>query len=150
MIAALAGAILPVAAHAQAPAVGNYSSARIADGSWTYVASPSGGEARFVNSSGQAQLLLTCTRATRQIAIARPSPVAAPMLQVWASNAARNLPAAFNPATRLATATLPATDPLLDALALSRGRLAVAVGGQPAIVPPAWGEITRVVEECRL
>jgi hypothetical protein len=41
-------------------------------------------------------------------------------------------------------------DPLLDAMAMSRGRVAVGVAGQPATVAPAWGEISRVVEECRL
>jgi hypothetical protein len=131
-------------------AVPDYSNARIGEGSWSQAATSGGIEATFRNSAGQPQLYLTCARASRQVLIARPASVAAPFLQVWTSSASRNLPASFNPATRRLSATLPAQDPLLDAMAMSRGRIAVGVAGQAAIVTPAWGEITRVVEECRL
>jgi hypothetical protein len=46
-------------------------------------------------------------------------------------------------------ATLQARDPLLDAIALSRGRFAVETGGLETLYLPAWPEITRVVEDCR-
>jgi hypothetical protein len=131
-------------------AVPDYSNARAIDGSWSQAPVAGGIEATFRNSAGQPQLFLTCARATRQVLVARPAVGVAPILQVWTSSASRNLPAAFNPATRRISATLRATDPLLDAMALSRGRIAVGVAGQPAIVAPAWGEISRVVEECRL
>ena len=150
IVALLGAAVTPVAASAQAPAVTDQSNARIMDGSWSYAATAGGGEAQFRNVAGQAQLFLTCTRATRQVSIARPAMGAAPILQVWTSSASRNLPAAFNPSTRRLSATVPAGDPILDAMAMSRGRIAVGVAGQPAIVAPAWGEISRVVEECRL
>ena len=131
-------------------AVPDYSNARAVDGSWSYAATAGGAEATFRNGAGQPQLFLTCVRASRQIVVARPAAAAAAVLQVWSSNASRNLTASFNPATRRLSATLAASDSLLDALALSRGRIAVGVAGQPAIVAPAWGEISRVVEECRL
>ena len=153
-IAALFSAVVtPLAAAAQAPAipaVTDQSNARIMDGSWTYAATAGGAEAQFRNAAGQPQLFLTCMRASRQVSIARPAMGAAPILQVWTSSAARNLPASFNPATRRLSTTLPANDLLLDAMAMSRGRIAVGITGQPAIVAPAWGEIARVVEECRL
>ena len=131
-------------------AVPDYSNARTVDGSWTYAAIAGGGEATFRNGAGQPQLFVTCVRANRQVLIARPAATPATVLQVWSSNASRNLPAAFNPTARRLAATLAARDPLLDSMALSRGRSAVGVTGQPAIVAPAWGEISRVVEECRL
>ena len=146
--AALLGATS--AAIAQTPAVPDYSNARTLEGSWTYAATAGGAEATFRNSAAQPQLFLTCVRASRQVLIARPAAAAAPTLQLWASNASRNLPASFNPATRRIQATLAASDTLLDAMALSRGRIAVGIAGQPAIVAPAWGEISRIVEECRL
>jgi len=139
----------PSLALAQA-AVPDHSNARVAEGSWSQAATAGGLEATFRNSAGQPQLFLTCVRSTRQVLIARPASVAAPFLQVWTSSASRNLPAAHNPATRRLTATLAATDSLLDAMAMSRGRIAVGVAGQPAIVVPPWGEVSRVVEECRL
>ncbi|MDP4574992.1 hypothetical protein Q9K02_07555 [Qipengyuania sp. G39] len=40
-------------------------------------------------------------------------------------------------------------DPLLDAMALTRGRFAVEVQGAPSLYLPAWAEVTRVIEDCR-
>jgi hypothetical protein len=40
-------------------------------------------------------------------------------------------------------------DSMLDAMALSRGRIAINVAGQKPIAIPSWAEITRVVEDCR-
>jgi hypothetical protein len=131
-------------------AVPDYSNARIADGNWSQTPTAGGYEATFRNPAGQPQLYMSCVRVSRQVSIARPASAAAPFLQVWTSSASRNLPASFNPATGRLSATLPAQDPLLDAMAMSRGRVAVGVAGQAAIVAPAWGEISRVVEECRL
>ena len=147
IFAALLGATSPLFAQSAVP---DYSSARTVEGSWTQAAIAGGAEATFRNSTGQPQLFLTCLRASRQVTVARPASAASPFLQVWTSSASRNLPASFNPATRRLSATLGATDPLLDAMAMSRGRIAVGVAGQPAIVAPPWGEISRIVEECRL
>lgn len=46
-------------------------------------------------------------------------------------------------------AQLTADDPLLDAMAFSRGRFAVQVAGRAPLVIPAWPELARVVEDCR-
>jgi hypothetical protein len=46
-------------------------------------------------------------------------------------------------------ATVSADDPLLDALAFSRGRFAVETAGAPTLIVPAWPELARVVEDCR-
>lgn len=42
----------------------------------------------------------------------------------------------------------PASDPLLDAMAFSRGRF-VLQGGPASLVLPAWPEVARVIEDCR-
>ncbi len=44
---------------------------------------------------------------------------------------------------------LPARDPLLDAIAFSRGRFAVQAAGTIPLYMPSWTEISRVVEDCR-
>ena len=49
----------------------------------------------------------------------------------------------------LIVAELAASDPLLDAIAFSRGRFAVDVPGTAPVYVPAYPEITRVVEDCR-
>jgi hypothetical protein len=69
---------------------------------------------------------------------------------VWTTAQTRSLPASFNPATGRLTATLSAYDPFLDAIAFSRGRIAVSVTGQPALILPAWADAARVVEDCRV
>jgi hypothetical protein len=40
-------------------------------------------------------------------------------------------------------------DPILDAMAFSRGRISVEVEGQQPIILPSWAEIARIVEDCR-
>jgi len=46
-------------------------------------------------------------------------------------------------------ASIAASDPLLDQMAFSRGRLFVQAEGGPALIVPAWPEIARVTEDCR-
>jgi hypothetical protein len=135
--------------HAQT-AIADLSTAATVAGSWTYASKPDGSEASFVNASALPQLTIRCTRATRQVTISRPASGAAPFLNVWTSAQTRNLPASFNPATARLSATVAAHDPLLDAIAFSRGRFAIGVSGTPAIVLPAWAEPARVIEDCRV
>jgi hypothetical protein len=42
-----------------------------------------------------------------------------------------------------------ANDAVLDQIAYSRGRFAVEVQGLAPLIVPAWGEVGRVVEDCR-
>jgi hypothetical protein len=118
-------------------------------GNWIYTLASDGSEAVYVNATAQPQLVIHCTRATRRISIAKPTRGAAPFLSIWTSSQTRNAPASFNPATMRLTADFAAFDPLLDALAFSRGRFAVSVSGTPALVVPPWPEIARLVEDCR-
>jgi hypothetical protein len=52
------------------------------------------------------------------------------------------------PASGTVAATLPARDPLLAAMAFSKGRFAVESPGLATLYLPAWPEVTRVVEDC--
>jgi hypothetical protein len=45
--------------------------------------------------------------------------------------------------------TLTARDPLLDAMAFSRGHFAVEVAGLAPLYVPSWPEVSRVIEDCR-
>ncbi len=45
--------------------------------------------------------------------------------------------------------SLPARDPLLDAMAFSRGRFALDAAGLPTLYIPSWPEVSRVIEDCR-
>jgi hypothetical protein len=118
-------------------------------GNWTYAATADGSEAAFANASAIPQLWLHCTRATRRVSVAKSATAAAPLLNVWTSALTRSAPASFNPATGRLTIDLAPTDPLLDAISSSRGRIGFSVAGQPALVIPAWAEAARVIEDCR-
>jgi hypothetical protein len=118
-------------------------------GSWTITTAPDGSAATFVNASAMPQLTIRCSRATRRVSIAKPGSVAVPFLYVWTSTMSRSVPASFDPATARQTIQVPAYDPLLDALAFSRGRIAVYIADKPALVVPAWPEVARVIEDCR-
>jgi hypothetical protein len=50
---------------------------------------------------------------------------------------------------RTAIARLPVADPLLDAMALSKGRFAVEVFGVAPLYLPSHAEVSRVIEDCR-
>lgn len=51
--------------------------------------------------------------------------------------------------SHIVRAELPAADSFLDAMALSKGRFAVEVAGEPTLYVPSWPEVTRVIEDCR-
>jgi hypothetical protein len=46
-------------------------------------------------------------------------------------------------------AELKAGDPVLDAIAFSRGRFTFDAAGQPMLALPSWAEVARVIEDCR-
>lgn len=118
-------------------------------GSWTLAPAPDGSAATFLNASAMPQLTIRCARATRRVLISKPGSVAVPFLNVWTSTMTRRIPASFDPATARITIQIPAYDPLLDALAFSRGRVAIYVADKPALVVAAWPEVARVIEDCR-
>jgi hypothetical protein len=148
-IAIAAALALTAASPLNAQAVPDLSTATPIAGNWTYAATPDGSEAAFANASTVPQLLVHCTRATRHVSIAKAATAAAPFINVWTSSQARSAPASFNPATGRLTIDLAPTDPLLDAISSSRGRIGFSIAGQPALVIPAWAEAARVIEDCR-
>jgi hypothetical protein len=108
--------------------------APLSAGRWTYGARAG---ATF-GPAGAPALSVRCT-APRRIAIERPG---AESLTFRTSAMMRTVAAG-------AAAALDADDPLLDALAFSRGRFAVEAPGQTRLIVPAWPELARVVEDCR-
>jgi hypothetical protein len=44
---------------------------------------------------------------------------------------------------------VPARDPLLDAMAFSRGRWRIEAEGRASLTVPSWPEVARVIEDCR-
>lgn len=120
----------------------------VTPGTWTYRRDPRGSLALFGARGAGAQLTLRCDLDARRVYLSRAGAQAAP-LAIRTSTAARTLavePVGGQPGH---AATFAPTDPLLDAIAFSRGRFVVEQPGAPALVVPAWPEIGRVIEDCR-
>jgi hypothetical protein len=141
---------LTAAAQAGTPVQSNLEYVDPIAGSWTYAAASDGSEATFANAAGQPQITIRCARSTRRIAIAKATSSASPSLWVWTSSQSKSLPATYDSATARVTADLGAFDPLLDAIASSRGRVGFSSSGLAALVVPPWAEVARVIEDCRV
>lgn len=120
-------------------------------GNWTFQSGNGTTEARFGASAGEPRFAMRCNRANRQVTLLRsvqaPAPVA--MTVRTESRSATLNAQPVSGAQPMVAATLPASDPLLDAMAITRGRFAIEVPGQPPLYIPAWAEVTRVIEDCR-
>lgn len=71
----------------------------------------------------------------------------AQQITVRTESQSRTLPAI--PTANGLAAELSASDRLLDAMALTKGRFAVEIAGIPTLYLPSWAEVTRVIEDCR-
>lgn len=116
-------------------------------GDWRW--SMEGGQsvARFAG----ARLVLRCDPTSHTLRIERSEPGAplsgATMLTLRTQTLTRALTAV--PQAGVLVANVGARDPLLDAMAFSRGRFAVEGGNLPTLRVPSWTEVSRVVEDCR-
>lgn len=132
-------------AHAQA----DFSDGPVSPGSWSYVATQLGSEAAFMDGTGTRRVVVSCLRSTRQVSISRASGAPAASVSIWTTSTSRALPSRFEQAVQRVTATTTAFDPVLDAIAFSRGRFALSLPGSPPLVLPTGPEVDHVVEDCR-
>lgn len=133
-------------APAPAPALGSdWRDWPLTPGSWTWRRDGGGSVARFGTAGGEALLTLRCDLGRRQMILTRAGTAATP-LTIRTTSVTRVVPVQSAGA---ATATLAASDPLLDAMGFSRGRFVVEQAGAATLVVPAWAEIERVTEDCR-
>lgn len=108
-------------------------------GDWRYAAGP---PAAAGYGEGPVRFSIRCDPGRGQVLLARPGAVG--MLTIRTSFGSRDL--ALPPQGEL---VLPASDPFLDDMVFSRGRVAVEAPGQPPLILPTWPEPARVIEECR-
>jgi len=135
----------PAPAPAPVPAPlfsGSWMDAPLTPGDWTYAA----GTAQFGQPGSRPHLTLRCDRAAGAVEITRAGSTAGPLI-VRAETAERSISTVA--ATGGVAARIPARDPLLDAMAFSKGRFAVEIAGTPTLYVPSYPEVTRVIEDCR-
>ena len=154
MALAIAAALALTTAAAPAsegtPVESNLEYAQPIAGDWTYALTSDGSEATFANAAKLPQLTIRCIRSTRRLSILKPASSPSPSLWVWTSSRKQSLPATYDAAAGRVVAELAAYDPLLDAMASSRGRIGFSTSGLAALVVPPWAEVARVIEDCRV
>lgn len=120
-------------------------------GDWSYGAGAAGGIAQFGEGASEPRITLRCMPAARQVVLIRHGSGANPptALTIRTEGATRTLTATAASDRASVSVALAANDPLLDAMALTKGRFAVEAQGLPTLYVPAWAEVTRVIEDCR-
>jgi len=126
-------------------------------GVWTWNPRAEGSTARYAAAGQPPLAILQCDRLAGVVLIAVPwsapagdsaAPHAATITASTSSGPASAEPRMIDGLATLAIA-LPVANRMLDAMAFSRGRFRVQIGGIPALVLPSWSEVGRVVEDCR-
>lgn len=133
----------------QEPVYENFLDAPQTPGTWQYQRDP--GETFAIFGAGGAdELWLVCRLATKKFGLVRAGAFnQSTPVRVRTETTQRLLTVAPLGSGEAALVKLDAADPLLDAMALSRGRFAVETAGAPTLYLPAWAEVTRVIEDCR-
>lgn len=118
-------------------------------GDWSYSRNGAGSAAAYGEPGASPVLWLRCTGGQVLLERAGAAPATLPMTLATTSmtRPLSGIPVAGTvPVLR---ASFAPRDPALDAMAFSRGRIAIEVNGLPTLIVPAWEEIDRVVEDCR-
>jgi hypothetical protein len=121
----------------------------MAAGSWVYRRDERGSIALYGNPGADALVTLRCDKGRRALFLSRAG-AAASGITVRTSSSLKSLsaqPTGGQPP--FVASEIAPTDPILDAMAYSRGRIAIEAGGLASIAIPVWSEIGRVVEDCR-
>ena len=124
-------------------------------GTWRWSLTGGKSTASYASAAAAPLVTLTCERSRSLVVLARAAQGAdaaagAVPMELTTTSSAHALmsdPALAAPGW-LATA-IPARDPLLDAMAFSRGRFALGAAGQATLYLPSWPEVSRVIEDCR-
>ena len=125
----------------------------ITTGNWELRRDAFGSFATFGKPGANPQFLVRCVFATKAIKLSRAGRApenGSGSMTVRAADSSKTYSVANDremPA--YASVTTPASDPQLDAIAFSRGRFLVSLGGTSDLVIPDWPEFSRVIEDCR-
>jgi hypothetical protein len=117
-------------------------------GEWRYAAQDARSEASFRSPSGAPLARLACLAGSRTVVLSLPeSGAPRPVVTIRTETASRALEARRG--DRDMSIAFASGDPLLDAMALSKGTFALEADGLPSLYLPSWAEVSRVIEDCR-
>jgi hypothetical protein len=133
----------PVPTTTPQPAA-DWRDAPITPGDWQWGVTSLGSTANFAGG----QFVMRCDRPQGTVSLMRSANASAPVtMTIRTESGARTLTAV--PVAGGISVSIAARDPLLDAMAFSRGRFAVEAPGAPTLYVPSWTEASRVIEDCR-
>jgi len=145
----------PVAVHTPPPALqpapADWRDAPQTAGDWRWSLDAGRSTASFAATGFTPTVKLICDRGAARVLLMRTGNATGSVpMALRTTSTLRPLPSdpALSPPGWL-TVAIPARDPLLDAMAFSRGRFAVEAAGLQTLYLPAWPEISRVIEDCR-
>jgi len=122
----------------------------ITAGDWVYRRDTRGSIALFGQAGADALVTLRCDRQRGRIYLARSSSQKAANFTLRSSARLKQLAAQTTAGSMpYVAAEIMPDDPIMDALAYSRGRIALETTGELSIALPVWSEIGRIVEDCR-
>ena len=137
---------------ATAPAPANWMDAPRTPGDWSIRTTDSRETvAIYGENASEGRFNLICNPSTRTIAIVRAGASDKPR-QARILTETREKLVTMAPTTiglPALSAQLSPSDPIFDAMALTKGRFAVETEGMSTLYLPAWAEVTRVIEDCR-
>ena len=118
-------------------------------GEWRYAGQGTRSEASFRSPAGTPLARLECLADSRSVVLSLPptGSAASPLVTIRTETASRSLEPRRT--DRETSVTFAANDPLLDAMALSKGQFAIEAAGLAPLYLPSWAEISRVIEDCR-
>ena len=138
------------------PAYANWMDAPRTPGNWTYSSEQVAGRryasAEYASANGEVLVRMMCSPGGNMSLQRYADPRGAfdRFMTIRTETTTRSLRAPVDPeGQRMFAAVVPARDPLLDAMALTKGRFALELTGAPTLYLPAWAEVTRVIEDCR-
>lgn len=118
-------------------------------GDWGYSQTVSQSRAQYQGADGEV-FAVQCEFSSRQMRLDHPVATAqAGMMRIRTETGDGVFNAVPLAGTNTNSVTLSARDPLLDAMAITKGRFAVEMEGAPTLYLPSWAEVTRVIEDCR-
>ncbi len=119
-------------------------------GDWRWAREGALSVARFTLPNGTERISLTCDPARKTVTLRQPSYATGEQpVTITTTSSRRVVTGKGSGAAPYAIAvTFAASDPLLDAIAFSRGRFMIEHGADWSIAP-TWPEISRVIEDCR-
>ncbi len=129
----------------------NYLDAPQTSGTWEYASFPFGSQALFNGRTPETSFAVNCLSSENRITLQRPIAPSGPrVMRITTETVSRSLSAQPAPENLAGiTVSIDPRDPLLDAMAITKGRFAVALDGERTLYLPAWVEVSRVIEDCR-